>query len=118
MSTTPGTAASPREEERLDRVFGALSNRTRRALLARLGEAPAKITDLAGPFAMSLPAVSKHLRVLERAGLVRRRVDGRVHRCSLDDGPLETAQDWLTDRRRFWQRTLDALAEHVEATEP
>lgn len=98
----------------MDLIFGALSNRTRRALLARLVEAPAKITDLAQPFDMSLPAVSKHLRVLERAGLVRRDVDGRVHQCSPELAPLEDAERWLTDRRALWTDALDALARHVE----
>jgi len=101
-------------EERLDRVFAALSDRTRRALLSRLGRAPAKITDLAAPFEMSLPAVSKHVRVLERAGLVRRKVDGRVHLCSLDVVPLEEAERWLAERRAFWEESLDALARLVE----
>ena len=73
-------------DDRLDLVFRALGDRTRRALLARLAEKPAMVTELAEPFAMSLPAVSRHIRVLERARLVVRKVDGRVHRCSLDLG--------------------------------
>ena len=96
MSTAPATDHRPGKEDRLDLVFTALANRTRRALLARLGRAPAKITDLAAPYEMSLPGVSKHLRVLERAGLVRRAIDGRVHLCSLDTAPLhETEQSSL-----------------------
>ena len=78
-------------DDRLDAVFSALGDRTRRALLARLAQAPARITDLAKPFAMSLPAVSRHVRVLEAAGLVIRAVDGRVHECSLDALPLKSA---------------------------
>jgi len=101
-------------DDRLDLIFRALSDRTRRALLARLGEAPAKITDLAAPFEMSLPAVSKHVRVLERAGLVRRAVDGRVHRCALDPGPLEEADRWLARYRELWEDALESLARYVE----
>lgn len=100
-------------DDRLDLVFGALSDRTRRALLARLEKAPASITELAAPFEMSLPAVSKHVRVLERAGLVVRRIDGRVHRCALEPAPLEELERWLGDRRRFWGESLDKLAELV-----
>src|SRR2546427_196038 len=103
--------ASRRTVDRhLDLVFRALGDRTRRALLARLAERSAMITELARPFAMSLPAVSRHIRVLERAQLVRRTVDGRVHRCTLDVAPLETADAWLRHYRRFWQQRLNALA--------
>ncbi len=72
------------------------------------------ITELAEPLPMSLPAVSKHLRVLERAHLVTRKVDGRVHRCSLDAEPLIEVERWLGERRALWQRALDSLAAHVE----
>ena len=99
---------------RLDLVFRALGDRTRRALLARLAERPAMITELAEPFAMSLPAVSRHIRVLERARLVVRRVDGRVHHCSLDATPLEGVDAWLRRYRRFWDESLEALARYVE----
>lgn len=101
-------------EDRLDLVFRALGDRTRRALLARLANRPAMVTELARPFAMSLPAVSRHIRVLERARLVKRSVDGRVHRCSLDAAPLETAEAWLSRNRRFWTERLEALARYVE----
>jgi len=103
-------------DDRLDRVFHALSDRTRRRILAELSREPAKITDLAAPFAMSLPAVSRHIRVLEDAQLVRRSIDGRVHRCSLDAAPLKTAEAWLERYRPFWEGTLDALADYVERT--
>lgn len=92
---------SPRDGQ-LDRVFRALGDRTRRALLARLARKPAMITELAEPFAMSLPAVSRHIRVLEGAGLVRRAVDGRVHRCSLRAEPLKAVEEWLGHYRKFW----------------
>ena len=100
-------------EDQLDRVFHALANRTRRALLGRMSEGPAKVTELAEPFAMSLPAVSKHLRVLERAGLIERDVQGRVHRCSLQTAALKDADEWLAFYRRFWDETLESLARHV-----
>jgi len=116
MSTPVPRARRAAREDRLDRVFGALSHRTRRALLTRLSREPAKITDLAEPFAMSLPAVSKHLRVLERAGLVRRAIDGRVHRCSLDAAALQEADGWLEGYRAFWQGTLDQLERYVTET--
>jgi len=105
-------------DARLDGVFHALSDRTRRALLARLSEGPAKVTDLAAPFAMSLPAVSKHLRVLEGARLIERTVDGRVHRCSLAPEPLREAERWLDYYRGFWNERLDALARYVEEKPP
>jgi DNA-binding transcriptional ArsR family regulator len=101
-------------DDRLDLVFHALSDRTRRALLARLSRTPAKITDLAAPFAMSLPAVSRHIRVLEEARLVRRTIDGRVHQCSLDAGALKRVDAWLDHYRRFWEGTLESLAAYVE----
>jgi DNA-binding transcriptional ArsR family regulator len=104
-------------EDRLDLVFRALGDRTRRALLARLAQKPAMVTELAQPFAMSLPAVSRHIRVLERARLVVRKVDGRVHHCALDPAPLKTAEAWLGDYRQFWEGQLAALARFVESDE-
>jgi DNA-binding transcriptional ArsR family regulator len=102
-------------DDRLDAVFHALGDRTRRALLARLASRPARITELARPFDMSLPAVSRHIRVLENAGLIARSVDGRVHQCSLAAAPMKTAEAWLDRYRRFWEGSLDALARLVEA---
>jgi DNA-binding transcriptional ArsR family regulator len=72
------------------------------------------VTELAAPFDMSLPAVSRHIKVLERAGLVARAVDGRVHRCSLDTKPLKTIEAWLGHYRQFWEGTLKALADYAE----
>lgn len=100
--------------DRLDGVFHALSDRTRRALLSRLASGPAIVTELAAPFAMSLPAVSKHIRVLEGAGLVARTVDGRIHRCALAPGPLRQIEHWLDFYRGFWSETLDAVARYAE----
>ena len=105
------------QDGQLDRVFRALGDRTRRKLLSRLAGRPAMITELAKPFAMSLPAVSRHIRVLESAGLVRREVDGRVHHCSLRPAPLKTVEAWLTHYRRFWEGKLEALARFVEDDE-
>ncbi|HXB55420.1 MAG TPA: metalloregulator ArsR/SmtB family transcription factor [Vicinamibacteria bacterium] len=101
-------------EDRLNLVFRALADPTRRALLGSLAQGPTKVTDLAEPFKMSLPAVSKHLKVLERARLLVRDVDGRVHRCSLGAEPLREADQWLSRYRPFWEETLDALARYVE----
>lgn len=101
-------------ELRLDLVFSALGDRTRRTLLAQLARGPAMITELAEPFGISLPAVSRHIRVLERAELVERSVEGRVHRCSLRAESLEKAEKWLAQYREFWIGTLDALARHIQ----
>jgi DNA-binding transcriptional ArsR family regulator len=102
-------------DDRLDAVFNALGDRTRRALLARLARRPAMITELADPFDMSLPAVSRHIRVLEDAGLVTRSVEGRTHRCSLNPKPFKTIEGWLIHYRKFWEDHLAALAQYVES---
>jgi DNA-binding transcriptional ArsR family regulator len=98
----------------LDAVFRALADPTRRAMLASLADAPMSVTALAAPHRMSLAAASKHVRALERAGLVRRQVTGRTHLCRLDAGPLARAHDWLGDYHRFWTRQLDALEALLE----
>ena len=114
MSTFSPPTGRGIDDDDLDRVFAALANRTRRAMLARLGSGPSTVTDLAVPFDMSLPGASKHLRVLERAGLVHRHIDGRVHRCSLDPAPLEDAEQWLIRNRAFWNEQLDSLVRHLD----
>lgn len=96
-------------------VFGALSDGTRRAMVARLAEGEASVSELGEPFAMSLPAVMKHVRVLERAGLVRHRKVGRARLCTLAAEPLGEAEDWLRPYRVFWQHNLEALARHFAA---
>jgi DNA-binding transcriptional ArsR family regulator len=101
-------------DDQLDRLFRALADRTRRALLARLARRPAMVTELAKPFAMSLPAISRHIRVLEGAGLVIRTVDGRVHHCAPDFAPLRTVDAWLRRYRVYWDEQLAALARYVE----
>lgn len=106
--------ASAAREQQLDQIFGALSDRTRRGILARLAQSPAMVGELAQPFAMSLPAVSRHLKVLQRARLIEREVDGRVHRCSLGVAALQDGQRWLDGYRGFWEGTLAALAQYAE----
>jgi DNA-binding transcriptional ArsR family regulator len=101
-------------EDRLDGVFAALSDRTRRGILRRLARGPATVGDLARPLDMSLPAVSRHLKVMERAGLIGRTIDGRIHRCRLDAGALRIVDRWLDDYRQFWDEALESLARYVE----
>jgi DNA-binding transcriptional ArsR family regulator len=97
----------------LDRVFAALSDPTRRRILTRLGGGAVTISDLAAPFQMSLPAVSKHIRALEKAGLIAREVDGRVHRCHLNAAGLNGAAAWIDQHRRFWTQQFDSLERYV-----
>ena len=99
--------------ETLDATFGALADPTRRAILAQLAHGESTVTALADPFSMSLPAVSKHLRVLESAGLLRREIDGRVHRCRLAAEPMKDAAAWIERYRRFWEDQFDALARYL-----
>lgn len=98
----------------LDRVFSALSDPTRRALLRQLARGERSISELAEPFQMSLPAVSKHIRVLEHAGLLSRRIEGRVHWCRLAAEPMKEAVQWLERYRAFWGEGLDTLAKYLE----
>jgi DNA-binding transcriptional ArsR family regulator len=100
----------------LNRTFAALADPTRRRILAHLARGNHRVTHLARPHAMSLPAVSKHLRVLEKAGLLRRRRYGRVHEMQLDAGPLKKAAQWVEEYRKFWEGSLDRLAEYLENT--
>lgn len=98
-----------RQAHSLDDTFAALAHPTRRDLLRRLAQGEATVSELAAPYEVSLAAVSRHLQVLEQAGLLRRRVEGREHRLSLEAEPMRTAAVWLTNYRRFWQESLDAL---------
>jgi len=102
----------------LDRTLLALADPTRRAILARLSTGEARVTELARPFPISLNSVSKHIRVLERARLVRRRRAGREHFLSLDPKPLDEAASWLATRRAFWTERLDALERELRRIEP
>ena len=101
----------------LDHTFAALADPTRRAMLARLTLGEASVGELAAPHAMSLPAVSKHLKVLERAGLVVRRKDGRVHHCRIETAPMHAAAAWIERHRRFWEAQLDALDGYLSETQ-
>lgn len=97
----------------LDLVFHALSDPTRRAILMNLSDADLTISEIAEPFDMSLPGVSKHIRVMERAGLISRRVDGRTHTCRLERSPLMDAREWITFYTRFWNEKLDNLEQYA-----
>lgn len=100
--------------EALDATFGALADPTRRAILERLRQGPASVGEVAGAFPISLNAVSKHVRVLERAGLVAREVRGREHRLHLRARPLRAATRWSGRYRAFWEARLDALDRHLQ----
>src|ERR1700722_19202141 len=101
----------------LDRTFGALADPTRRRILAQLAKGEECVTDLAQPHAMSLAAVSKHLIVLEKAGLVKRRRDGRVHSLRLEVKPLQEAQAWIDRYRTFWEGNLDQFEKYLNKLE-
>jgi DNA-binding transcriptional ArsR family regulator len=103
-------------ERALDATFAALSDATRRGILARLAQGEASVSDLAAPYDISLPAVSKHLRVLERAKLVARRKEGRVNRCRLVAAPMKDAAEWIERYRQFWEEQFDALARFLKAS--
>lgn len=102
---------------RLDQTFSALSDPTRRAILARLARGEATVTQLARPFRVSLPAISRHLRVLERAGLISREREGRVHHVRLEADRMGEAADWIVRYRQFWERQFDALEKYLEEVE-
>ena len=109
-----------RGADRLDATFAALADPTRRAVLARLASGEASVTELARPFAMSQPAISKHLKVLERAGLISRGRDAQRRPCRLEAKPLAEATEWLEGYRRFWEgsyRRLDALLDDLKTKE-
>jgi DNA-binding transcriptional ArsR family regulator len=99
----------------LDSVFHALADRTRRAMVDQLAAGERTVSELAAPYAMSLAAASKHVRVLEEAGLLNRTVEGRVHRCSLERQPLVQALSWLGTYTHFWDQRLDALEDLMKA---
>jgi len=97
----------------LDRTFSALSDPTRRAIVERLADGEASVTELAAPFSMSLPAVSKHLKVLEKAGLISRGRKAQWRPCRLEPEPLKEASEWLEEYRRLWEERLDRLDEYL-----
>ena len=100
--------------ERLDRTFGALADPTRRAILARLAKGEASVTELAEPFEKSLPAISKHLKVLEHAGLVSRGRERQWRPCRLQPAPLQGVADWLETYRHTWEERYDRLDEYLD----
>src|SRR5437016_12735532 len=100
----------------LNRTFAALADPTRPRIRGQLARGDKCVTHLARSHAMSLPAVSKHLRVLEKAGLLRRRRYGRIHEMQLEARPLKQAAQWVEEYRKFWERSLDRLAEYLEKT--
>src|SRR6266487_593976 len=100
--------------DQLDRTFAALADPTRRAILARLATGEASVTELAGPFEMSMPAVSKHLKVLERAGLIARGRERQWRPARLEAGPLKEVAEWTERYRRFWEESYDRLGEYLE----
>ena len=102
-------------DARLDRTLVALADPTRRALLERLSQGEARVTQLAAPFSISLNSVSKHIRMLERAGLVRRRISGKEHLLSFDRAPLEEAALWIEGQRALWTSRLQALDDLLRA---
>jgi DNA-binding transcriptional ArsR family regulator len=101
-------------DDRLSTTFAALADPTRRAILARLLLSECSVGELAEPFEMSMPAVSKHLRVLERAGLIVQRRDAQWRRCRIKGGPLKEVSDWAERYRQLWEERLDRLEEYVQ----
>jgi DNA-binding transcriptional ArsR family regulator len=102
------------QADHLSATFAALADPTRRAILARLSSGEASVTELGEPFDMSLPAISKHLKVLERAGLIARGREAQWRPCRLSARPLKDAADWLEEYRRFWQESFDRLDDYLE----
>lgn len=103
--------------QKLDRVFFALSDSTRRGILARLAQGSTTIGELAAPYDISKPAISKHMKILENAGLIERTITGRQHQCTLTTAGLKTAEDWLNFHRRFWESRFDALSNLLQEEE-
>lgn len=105
-------------DELLDKTFSALAHPIRRAILTRLArDGSASVSDLAEPFDVSLMAVSKHLKVMDEAGLIRREKDGRIRRCSVETESMDVARAWIDRHRRFWNEQLDSLATYLEASD-
>ncbi len=105
-------------DDQLSSTFAALADPTRRAILARLSLGETSVTELARPFEMSMPAVSKHLKVLERAGLISRGREAQWRPCRLDAGPLKDAASWIEEYRRFWSGHFDALERYLDRMNP
>jgi DNA-binding transcriptional ArsR family regulator len=110
-------AAATRTDDRLDLLFHALADRTRRGIVTRLVTGPASVSELAMPFAMTLPAVSKHIRVLEEAKIVTRKAAGGVRTCALTGSPFKDAAEWIDAHRLLWGDALESLARYTEDSE-
>jgi DNA-binding transcriptional ArsR family regulator len=108
----------PVDDERLDETFAALANSTRRAILTRLSEGEATVNELAEPFAMTLPAISKHIKVLERAGLIERSRHAQFRPCRLDPGPLADVAGWAEQYRPIWEERFDRLSDYLDHIQP
>lgn len=102
------------KDKQLDTLFSALSDATRRNMLSRLATKQMSVAELSEPFAMSKPAITKHLKVLEQAGLIQRHIDGRIHRCELQAAPLNAASQWLQFYEKFWNNKFDQLDAFLE----
>jgi DNA-binding transcriptional ArsR family regulator len=105
---------SPVATDHLSVIFGALADPTRRAILARLADGEATVNELAAPFQMTLPAISKHLKVLEKAGLISRGREAQWRPCKLEAEPLRDAADWVNRYREFWESSFDKLDAHLK----
>lgn len=113
----PSSVAQAAERQPLDEVFAALSDPIRRGVIERLAQGPCSVTQLGAPYDVSAPAISKHLGVLERCGLIVRWKVGRVHYCRLAAAPLADAASWIERHRAFWSRQLDALGDYLDREE-
>ncbi len=114
MATPTITTPHPIDDERLDETFAALANSTRRAILARLADGEATVNELAEPFEMTLPAISKHLSVLERAGLIVRGRRAQYRPCTIDPAPLAAVSTWAEQYRPVWEGRLDRMSDYLE----
>lgn len=104
-------------EENLDAIFMALAHPARRAILSQLGKGDATVGELAQPFSMSLPAISKHLKMLEKAKLISRRKNAQWRTCRLEETPLKTASGWIEEQRKVWESRLDRLEDYLHSME-
>jgi DNA-binding transcriptional ArsR family regulator len=101
------------DEDKLSQTFAALANSTRRAILARLAEGEATVNELAGPFHMSLPAISQHIKVLERAGLITRGQNAQYRPCAIDPTPLQEISTWTEQYRHIWEASFDRMDDYI-----
>ena len=120
MTLTPDQIASDETSDKLDLIFGALADPTRRSILSRLSRGEATVNELAEPFRLSLPAISKHIKVLEKAGLITRKKQAQWRPCAIETGTLQEAFDWIGHHRRIWNSSLDGLDAYLrsQADEP